>query len=372
VSQIAFARCYRRIVASLALILPLLAAPGHAAEPEPSFWSRPPAAVTAQSGPYGAAAGEYENGRYVPSIFREPDGPPQPPVILPGPPTGDAPLRPAATPTPESSRSADTTVWRDGYRDGLYIVDKDYLLSYPRTIWRLASAPAHFDRTDWLVAGGVVAATGAFFALDRGIRDFWQDHVRNGTTENISKVLDPFGQQWIGYGVLLTSYLAAETLEQTGAVRLRREKAALLLSLESLLIGNGIEFGLKFMTGRDRPENASSPFDFDGPGNGTHTNTSFPSGHSTSAFALASTLSEIYGDDYPWAPWVLYPIATGTALTRIDRNKHWASDVFVGAAIGYFVGKVVTRYNPFLEQHNMSVAPRAEDGQYGLTLTHRF
>jgi membrane-associated phospholipid phosphatase len=66
------------------------------------------------------------------------------------------------------------------------------------------------------------------------------------------------------------------------------------------------------------------------------------------------------------------PIAAATALTRVDRDKHWASDTFVGAAIGYFVGKTVARYNPFLEKHNMAVVPSADDGQYSLSLVHRF
>jgi membrane-associated phospholipid phosphatase len=312
-----------------------------------------------------AVAGEYENGRYVPSIFRQNDAPRPAPVIR-------LDLPPAAYVPPDAAASADTVAPTDGYRDGLYIADKRYLLSYPRTLWRMTSAPARFDGTDWLVAGGVAAAAGAFFAFDEDIRDIWQNHIRSGTTEDVAKFFDPFGDAKIGLGVLLAAYGVAETLDQTGAGRWRREKAAALLSLESLAISNGIVFGIKFASGRERPGDASSSFDFDGPGNGTNTNTSFPSGHAASAFAIASTLSEVYGDDHAWVPWVLYPIAAATALTRVDRDKHWASDTFVGAAIGYFVGKTVARYNPFLEKHNMAVVPSADDGQYSLSLVHRF
>ena len=45
---------------------------------------------------------------------------------------------------------------------------------------------------------------------------------------------------------------------------------------------------------------------------------------------------------------------------------------WTGAALGYFVGKAVTRYNPVLEKHNMALAPKAEDSGYSLSLVHRF
>jgi hypothetical protein len=72
-----------------------------------------------------AVAGEYENGRYVPSIFRQNDAPRPAPVIR-------LDLPPAAYVPPDAAASADTVAPTDGYRDGLYIADKRYLLSYPR------------------------------------------------------------------------------------------------------------------------------------------------------------------------------------------------------------------------------------------------
>jgi hypothetical protein len=250
------ARSCGRIGALGGLVLSLLTAAG------------PTAAADAT--PDARAAGEYENGRYVPSIFRQDDAPrPASGIRL------DLPA--AAYVRPDAATGADRVAPTDGYRDGLYIADKQYLLSYPRTLWRMTSAPARLDGTDWLVAGGVAAAAGAFFAFDEDIRDIWQNHIRSGTTEDIAKIFDPFGDAKIGLGVLLAAYGVSETLDQTGAGRLRREKAAALLSLESVLISNGIVFGIKFASGRERPGDATSSFDFDGPRNGTNTNTSFPS-----------------------------------------------------------------------------------------------
>lgn len=270
-----------------------------------------------------------------------------------------------AAPAP-ANRQAPTRA----YQSGVYAFSTDYWLSYPRSVLRIATAPTRFDGKDWMVAAGFAAAGGALFAMDRGIRDFWQDNIRSDTSENISKVFDPFGGSKYAFGGLIGVYAVAEVLDQTDIYPARRAKAASLLALESVLISSAITGGLKYVTGRERPNKAESQFQFDGPGNGF--NRAFPSGHATAAFALASSVSEIYGDDYPWVPWVLYPFATGTALSRIDRNKHWASDVFAGAAIGYFVGKVVTRLNPFLEERKLSIRPFGNAEEFGTTIVHRF
>jgi len=256
------------------------------------------------------------------------------------------------------------------YQSGVYAFSPDYWLSYPRSVLRIATAPARFDGKDWMVAAGFAAAGGALIAMDRGIRDVWQDNIRSDTSENISKIFDPFGGTKYAFGALVGAYAVSEVLDQTDVYPARRAKAASLLALESVLISSAITCGLKYVTGRQRPNKAESQFQFDGPGNGF--NRAFPSGHATTAFALASSVSEIYGDDYPWVPWVLYPFATGTALSRIDRNKHWASDVFAGAAIGYFVGKVVTRLNPFLEERKLAIHPFANVEEFGTTIVHRF
>jgi membrane-associated phospholipid phosphatase len=60
--------------------------------------------------------------------------------------------------------------------------------------------------------------------------------------------------------------------------------------------------------------------------------TSFPSGHSTFAFATATTFSSM--SKKKMVPIIAYSIASGVALSRIHDQKHWASDVLAGAAIG--------------------------------------
>lgn len=63
-------------------------------------------------------------------------------------------------------------------------------------------------------------------------------------------------------------------------------------------------------------------------------NHSFPSGHTATAFMTATMLSKEYGDRSPWYSIGAYSVATATGLSRMANNKHWLSDVLVGAGIG--------------------------------------
>ena len=62
---------------------------------------------------------------------------------------------------------------------------------------------------------------------------------------------------------------------------------------------------------------------------------SFPSGHTAQAFAAATFLSEEYKDKFRWIPYVSYGIAGSVGAMRMFNNKHFISDVLVGAGIGY-------------------------------------
>lgn len=69
-------------------------------------------------------------------------------------------------------------------------------------------------------------------------------------------------------------------------------------------------------------------------------NSSFPSGHTAQAFVGATFLSEEYKDRYPWMPYVAYGLASGVGVLRMANNKHYISDVLVGAALGILSTKI--------------------------------
>ena len=249
--------------------------------------------------------------------------------------------------------------------EGTYILERDYLASYPENAGRILISPLLFDRDDWIMVGLAVGVTGALIGLDGPVRDFWQDEVRGSGTDATSDVFRQFGDlSNLAIGSL-GAYAIAELFDA------RREKAASLLALESVVLSTTLITGLKVLTGRERPDDENGAFAFKGlPGGGV--DDSFPSGHSGRAFAVAAVVSDIYGPDNPWVPWITYSVAAGTALSRINDDRHWSSDVFVGGLLGTLVGKMVVQSNPFLARNGMALRPFHQQGASGVSLAVRF
>jgi membrane-associated phospholipid phosphatase len=72
---------------------------------------------------------------------------------------------------------------------------------------------------------------------------------------------------------------------------------------------------------------------------------SFPSGHATAAFSIATVMARRYGE-HKWVPWVAYSVAALISLSRISDMAHFPSDVFLGAALGY----TITRFDVFRDR----------------------
>jgi membrane-associated phospholipid phosphatase len=147
---------------------------------------------------------------------------------------------------------------------------------------------------------------------------------------------------------------------------------------EAVLISSGITGLLKGALGRARPfvtnDTLAHDFKFGG-GFGDADRQSFPSGHTTTAFAAASAVTSEVQRMWPKYTWyaapVLYGGATIVGLSRMYHNKHWASDVVLGAAVGTFSGLKVVRYshahpdNPIDRvMLHASIAPDGHGGGY--------
>jgi membrane-associated phospholipid phosphatase len=92
---------------------------------------------------------------------------------------------------------------------------------------------------------------------------------------------------------------------------------------------------LKPLAGRRRPRFASGSYDLE-PFTGRD---SWPSGHTTMAFALATSV----GDEIGSTPVrvALYGAATLTAWSRVNDDRHWLTDVATGALVGVVSAKVM-------------------------------
>jgi membrane-associated phospholipid phosphatase len=113
---------------------------------------------------------------------------------------------------------------------------------------------------------------------------------------------------------------------------------------QGLVIDQGINQGLKYAIGRTRPDNSN--------------NLSFPSGHASTSFMIATVLQRYYG----WKAGILgYGVASFISIARVRGNKHWASDVTAGATLGYIVGSSVGRRTGIsVRKAKFSIAPRVD------------
>jgi hypothetical protein len=93
-----------------------------------------------------------------------------------------------------------------------------------------------------------------------------------------------------------------------------------VLLIKSELIMTAIVVPLKHLTAVPRPDTGAP--------------NSFPSGHAAQAFAGATFLHKEFGKDHPWYSVAAYATATGVGIFRVLNNRHWVSDVLVGAGIG--------------------------------------
>ncbi len=111
---------------------------------------------------------------------------------------------------------------------------------------------------------------------------------------------------------------------------------AAFTSFQSLLYTGVISYGIKYTMGRVRPYHGVGAHQFDF----FSGNTSFPSGHTSAAFAILSPWVFYY--PHP-ATYGLFALGTGTALARMARDKHWATDVLAGGTLGVMVGYWLSR-----------------------------
>jgi len=99
---------------------------------------------------------------------------------------------------------------------------------------------------------------------------------------------------------------------------------------------------LKFVPGRARPRMEEGSHRFH-PFSGRAGYTSLPSGHSSAVWSVATTIAD--RTDSVAVDVLCYGLAALTSFSRIHEDKHWASDVLIGSAIGYFTAKKVCALN---------------------------
>lgn len=213
--------------------------------------------------------------------------------------------------------------------------DFDIIKSIPKDAWALIKAPIGWSKKEWIIASGAVTMTTLLMTGDMRVREFFQNN-KTHFTEQVSFYSEMGGSQ--AHVGLAATYVLGTILKD------KKLKKASVLAFSSMLISGVLVQGLKHIIGRTRPYAAINQYQFNGPGvPGVKSSTelSFPSGHTASAFSVAASIATIY--DSKLVKILAYSAATLTGLSRIHDNKHWMSDVFMGAILGTVTGIFITK-----------------------------
>ncbi|NOZ60869.1 MAG: phosphatase PAP2 family protein [Calditrichaeota bacterium] len=222
---------------------------------------------------------------------------------------------------------------------------------------KLFIAPSHFQKSDWEKLGIITATTGMLFFVD--------DEVQNIALKNQHSKNDRIFALDKFYG---NKYTIMMTVGIYG-IGLFCDKPAVrrmgLNSFESFLYSAFLSTTLKALFGRHRPDVGDGHLLFT-PFQIKDMYQSLPSGHATVSMAVSAAMAKSL-DNFVWK---LFWYSSGglVAASRIYHNRHWASDVFLGATIGYFVADFVVKFDrknekritgkilPFSNGRNLGVA----------------
>ena len=218
-------------------------------------------------------------------------------------------------------------------------------------------------KKDWILAGSTLAAGSLIYIFDDDIRNVFQRNRSSFTNHLSENIVEPFGSGLYSMPLFGLLYLYGEIGQDS------KSKTVALDGVKTYVLSASVAFVLKQIGKRHRPFHDPEPNSklWEGPFGDSKYN-SFPSGHALVSFALASYVSSAYKDKV-WVGIASYSIAGLVGLSRLNDDKHWASDVFIGAVIGYAVGKCI--YNNSFEKHNIQVLPVAQNG-LGITFIKKF
>ncbi|HYL99900.1 MAG TPA: phosphatase PAP2 family protein, partial [Blastocatellia bacterium] len=196
-----------------------------------------------------------------------------------------------------------------------------------RAIW---TSPFHIhrDQAYWLLP--FAGVTAALLASDSATAEDGGEFAASGSHQKISDRISSFGTIYVPAAVVGSLYLVGRITGNNKA----RETA--VLAAEAALDTEIVGESLKLILNRQRPSAS------DGEGEFWSRGSSFPSGHSFEAWSIATVIANEY-HDHLWVEITAYAGATLVSASRFTGHHHYLSDILVGSAIGYGIGRYVYR-----------------------------
>lgn len=172
-----------------------------------------------------------------------------------------------------------------------------------------------------------------------------------------------YNQTKIDNFIQYTPILASFGLSAAGVRGRHSTKQQLVLGLTAEAINAALVSSVKAIARRMRPD--------------SNARTSFPSGHTATAFCGAELLRMEYGKKYPGVAIAGYAMAVGTGYLRMYNKRHWVSDIVAGAGFGILSTRVAYAIlqKPFLKkikQKQVLFLPYINNQQGGLVCIKRW
>lgn len=213
---------------------------------------------------------------------------------------------------------------------------------------------------EWGIAGATLVAAGLLYANDQAIYDAVQRNKSKGILGDIHRfgnqtermALKAVNTKYFFAGVVLGKAFGSETFYEIG-----------MGTLESYVISGVTIQACWQLAGRSRPVHGVGPYFFK-----FSNDASFISGHVSNAFQIATVLS-MNLDSVPVSV-AAYGFAGVIAYQRIAEQRHWPSDVFLGAVHGAVIARAVVHRRQGRRQ-SVVVEPTVL-GEYGTTLGLRW
>jgi membrane-associated phospholipid phosphatase len=218
------------------------------------------------------------------------------------------------------------------------------LVSDQKAIW---TSPVRLRWADGTWLFPLAAATGGFFATDRAVPPALSGDPKNLNRYSNFSNYGVYSLVGAGGGLYVWSKLSHDDHQrETG-----------ILAGEAAINSFGVDTAFKYAFGRERPNQGQ------GLGNFFQGGVSFPSDHSAVAWSIASVLAHEYPG--PFTQIAAYGLATAVSASRVLGKQHFPSDVVVGGAIGWLIGRQIYRahHDPELGGGGLDSLSGNEEGE---------